>query len=195
MSRPARFRVDPRLATLLGESYRSSEHALKELIDNAWDADATEVHVSLPTAPLTNAPIIIRDDGEGMTTKEVQRDYLHIANDRRSRRGSRTARLDRPVKGRKGIGKFAGLVAAATMIVETRRGGQLTKVVIRKEDLPRDRDLEAIDLPTEVTPCDEEEHGTTITLTDLNQALEFPSPEKLREYWCSNMSAVTTSAL
>lgn len=181
MSRPARFRVDPRLATLLGESYRSSEHALKELIDNAWDADATEVQVSLPTAPLTNTPIIIRDDGEGMTAKEVQRDYLHIANDRRSRRGSRTARLDRPVKGRKGIGKFAGLVAAATMIVETRRGGQLTKVVIRKEDLPRDRDLEAIDLPTEVTPCEENEHGTTITLTDLNQALEFPSPEKLRE--------------
>jgi hypothetical protein len=39
MTRPAQFRVDPRLASLLGESYRSTEQALKELIDNAWDAD------------------------------------------------------------------------------------------------------------------------------------------------------------
>jgi hypothetical protein len=37
------FRVDPRIAEILGESYRSSEQALKELVDNAWDADATKV--------------------------------------------------------------------------------------------------------------------------------------------------------
>ena len=35
MSNTARFRVDPELAVLLGEGYRSSEDALKELIDNA----------------------------------------------------------------------------------------------------------------------------------------------------------------
>jgi hypothetical protein len=37
------FRVDPRIAEILGESYRSSEQALKELVDNAWDSDATKV--------------------------------------------------------------------------------------------------------------------------------------------------------
>lgn len=35
-----RFQVDPRLATLLSQEYSSSERALKELVDNAWDADA-----------------------------------------------------------------------------------------------------------------------------------------------------------
>ena len=40
MTQAAHFRVDPRLASLLGESYRSTEQAIKELIDNAWDADA-----------------------------------------------------------------------------------------------------------------------------------------------------------
>lgn len=46
----ANFKVDPRLASLLGEGYRSTEHALKELIDNAWDAEARAVHVVLPDA-------------------------------------------------------------------------------------------------------------------------------------------------
>jgi hypothetical protein len=40
MSSHANFRVDPRLTSLLGESYRSTEQALRELVDNAWDADA-----------------------------------------------------------------------------------------------------------------------------------------------------------
>jgi hypothetical protein len=46
--RPAQFRVDPRLARLLGENYRSTEQAIKELIDNAWDADAEHVWITLP---------------------------------------------------------------------------------------------------------------------------------------------------
>lgn len=32
------FKVDTRLAILLSENYRSPEKALKELVDNAWDA-------------------------------------------------------------------------------------------------------------------------------------------------------------
>jgi hypothetical protein len=46
----ANFEVDPRLATLLSETYRSTEQAIKELIDNAWDADAENVRVQLPDA-------------------------------------------------------------------------------------------------------------------------------------------------
>ena len=38
-----RFRVDFRLATLLSQEYSSSERALKELVDNALDADAERV--------------------------------------------------------------------------------------------------------------------------------------------------------
>lgn len=36
MSNPAHFSVDPRVATILGENYSSSERALRELVDNAW---------------------------------------------------------------------------------------------------------------------------------------------------------------
>ena len=126
MTKHAQFRVDPRLASLLGESYRSTEQALKELIDNAWDADSEHVWITLPD-PMTAEPIIVRDDGTGMTEREVRSEYLNIANDRRTRKGERTPGKKRAVKGRKGIGKFAGLVAADVMDVETRAREHVTK--------------------------------------------------------------------
>jgi len=127
ISKPAQFRVDPRLAKLLGESYRSTEQAIKELIDNAWDADSEHVWITLPE-PLTINPIVIQDDGSGMTEREVRYEYLNIANDRRTRRGELTLDKKRAVKGRKGIGKFAGLVAADVMEVCTQCRGDSTSL-------------------------------------------------------------------
>ena len=66
----ASFKVNTRLASILGESYRSTELALKELVDNSWDADAENVWITLPE-PLTKNPIIIKDDGSGMTEKQI----------------------------------------------------------------------------------------------------------------------------
>ncbi|NQD96267.1 ATP-binding protein, partial [Pseudomonas sp. CrR25] len=60
------FQVDSRLATLLSQEYSSTEKALKELVDNAWDADAEQVSITLPE-PMSDEPIIIMDDGTGMT--------------------------------------------------------------------------------------------------------------------------------
>lgn len=193
MTTAARFRVDPRLAALLGEGYRSSEHALRELVDNAWDADATNVWVTLP-AGLTAEPVIVEDDGSGMTEAEVRRDYLAVASSRQSRKGDHTVGLRRLVKGRKGIGKFAGLSVAEIMTVETHCRGTRTRLVIRKGDLLTQaaagdgaqsggtdgRDLEAIDLPLEVTTCDPEKHGTRIILEGLSQQFDPPTPERFK---------------
>ena len=88
--------------------YRSTAAALKELISNAYDADATEVLIS------TNYPyysyILCEDDGEGMT-KEAFRE--HFANKgvgtshRRWDGKDRTEKYNRPIIGRLGIGLFA----------------------------------------------------------------------------------------
>ena len=78
MSHPnLRFQVDSRLVTLLSQESSSSERALKELVDNAWDADAEEVTIGLPK-PLSGDPIVIQDDGTGMTEEELRRHYLSI---------------------------------------------------------------------------------------------------------------------
>ncbi len=181
MTKPAHFKIDPKLASLLGEGYRSTEDALKELVDNAWDADAEHVEVVLP-AEMSADPIVISDDGSGMTERDVREEYLHVANDRRSRKGALSIEKKRGVKGRKGIGKFAGLMAADTMVLETRARGTLTRLRITKADLlaAGKRDLDRIDLPIETEPCPPDAKGTRITLTGLARNLSHPSPEKMR---------------
>jgi hypothetical protein len=181
MARSVHFQVDPRLAALLGEGYRTTEAALKELVDNAWDADAQRVWITLPTAPLAAGAIVVRDDGCGMTPKEVEHEYLNIASDRRSRKGQLTPIYKRKVKGRKGIGKFAGLAAADHMRIETTARARTTGVTLDKcALLQAQRDIEKVALPLDEIDAAPDAKGTTITLTSLNQNLDFPSEEALR---------------
>jgi hypothetical protein len=174
------FKVDPRIAEILGESYRSSEQALKELVDNAWDADATRVTIQLP-APLTSEPIVIADNGSGMTAPEVQGEYLHVGRNRRAIRGEKTRKLNRLVKGQKGIGKFAGLMVADQMILSTTARGVCSVFQIRKSELLESkRDLEDYEIAVETHGVEDAGSGTRIELRDLNQNLAFPNPERMR---------------
>lgn len=175
-----RFQVDSRIATLLSQEYASTERALKELVDNGWDADADSISITLPK-PMSDMPIVVEDDGDGMTEEELRRHYLFIASDRRTRRGDRTTKKQRRVKGRKGVGKFAGLMAAAVMQVETWARGRLCGFTLRIEDLAKVEDIEQLPLQLYAEDCDPAKHGTRITLTSLHQGLEFPNPDKLRQ--------------
>lgn len=118
MEKKANFKVDPPSNKAPWRELRSTEQALKELVDNSWNADARAVSITLPD-PMTSDPIVIADDGSGMTEQELRSEYLVVANDRRSRKGECTVHLKRLVKGRKGIGKFAGLMVADLMEIRT----------------------------------------------------------------------------
>lgn len=176
----ARFHVDSRLARLLSQEYSSTEKALKELVDNAWDADADSVSISLPE-PMTDSPIEVTDDGSGMTSEELRRHYLAIASDRRILRGERSANKQRLVKGRKGVGKFAGLMAASEMTLETRTRNVCSSFTLRLKDLATVPDIEQLNIPLTTTPCEPSSRGTKITLTGLHPGLTFPDPKKLRQ--------------
>lgn len=181
MSNSAHFLVDTRLTRLLGETYRSSEAALKELVDNAWDADAQSVWITLPE-PLSGAPLIVRDDGSGMTGRELRGEYLNIASDKRTRTGDRTPKLSRKIKGRKGIGKFAGLTVASELTVSSVARGKRCTLTINKHVLIENGgDLESVPLPFEETEAPGAASGTTIILSQLDDRLNFPTPDRLRE--------------
>ena len=182
MTKSAHFKVDPKLAELLGETYRSVEEATKELIDNAYDADSENVKIQLPDELTPDPKIIIEDDGSGMKENEVRNEYLNIANSRTSRKGNITFSKKRKVKGRKGIGKFSGLMVASQMTIETFASGKKTSLTINKDDLAKaGYDLEKVPLPINVTDCDKTKHGTRITLVGINQNFSFPNPDRLKE--------------
>ena len=102
--------------------YDKVSAVVAELIANSYDADAKDVHVELPLGTelaardaATGEPadkgyaIVVRDDGHGMTPDEARAFYLQVGRDRRDHpeQGSRSRHKQRPVMGRKGIGKLA----------------------------------------------------------------------------------------
>lgn len=180
MMKKLHFQVDSRLATLLSQEYASTEKALKELVDNAWDADAEQVSITLPE-PMSDESIVIMDDGTGMTAQELSSHYLKIASDRRVRRGERTAGKHRPIKGRKGVGKFAGLMAASVMTLATRARGSEVSFTLSLAELEQVADIELLPIAPRIEACSPEQHGTTIILSNLHQGLVYPDANRLRQ--------------
>ncbi len=98
--------------------------AIAELISNSWDADASEVHVSVPLDMAwdpSNADheIRIEDDGIGMNWEMVRDGYLDVGRDRRQAEGTDKSPGGRLLQGRKGIGKLAGFGIADVVEVQT----------------------------------------------------------------------------
>src|SRR4051812_47116420 len=180
MAQSGDFQVQPRIIDLLGRSYTSSEAALKELVANAWDADATRVDIFLPMA-LEGNPIVVKDNGHGMTLGELRSVYLPIGMNRRAKRGP-TTRNGRRVRGRLGIGKFAGFVLASRITVTTVVRGTKSRLALDKNELEArdaaDVDLEQVPLAIEIDNTDEAP-GTTVELSLLRPGLEQPDPRKL----------------
>lgn len=67
------FEVDVNVINHLGVGlYSSTPAALTELVANAWDADASEV---LITVNPEKRSIIIEDDGHGMSADEIKKKF------------------------------------------------------------------------------------------------------------------------
>ena len=127
-------------------------------------------------------PIIVEDNGSGMKTAEVRDEYLNIASPRWTRKGEKTPNKNRLVKGRRGVGKFAGLILASRMELEATAFGFTTRVEVDKELLLRDsKDLEQVQLPFSSKEVDSTLHGTRIILSRLNPNLNLPQPDRFKQ--------------
>lgn len=143
--------------------------------------------VEIPDEAMTNRPIVIKDLGSGMTELELKNEYLFIASDRRKRRGELTHLYRRKVKGKKGIEKFAGLMIADYMKLETWANGQYSYFDISAKELIISLELGKLDLSIKIEDCDPKLKGTQITLNSFKQNLHLPNTDKfksllIREY-------------
>ena len=74
------FVVDSALLSELGERLVETVHlALAELIKNGYDADATEVEVTVMPDHKGRSLITVSDNGTGMTLADVQNYWMRIA--------------------------------------------------------------------------------------------------------------------
>ena len=97
--------------------YSNVPAVLSEVVANSWDADASEVDIEIEPGKIT-----ITDNGHGMTFDEVNEKYLNVGYERRKHDAVRTPQYDRPVMGRKGIGKLSLFSIADTVEVQTVKG-------------------------------------------------------------------------
>jgi len=101
--------------------------AVVELVANAWDAGAKEVHITWPSSD-NEQHFSIVDNGEGMSEKELLSRWRTLAYDRISNQGSLVTVNDKPrtVFGKNGVGRFAGFCFGESYFVETTKNSHST---------------------------------------------------------------------
>ena len=126
MSWPKHLTVDKRIVLLLSAStYENFPRALRELVSNAYDADATTVTIDIQES---KKKIIVTDNGFGMTPDEFDF-FLRIAGQRRSQ--TRTTESGRVRIGQFGIGFLAMFPFCKTVEIESTVAGSPLVFVAR----------------------------------------------------------------
>jgi len=101
--------------------YSNIPAVLAEAVSNAWDADAENVSVKID---LKKKSIVIEDDGHGMSEQDINDKFLRVGYQRREAGEGKTPKFNRPVMGRKGIGKLSLFSIADTIEIQSVRDGQ-----------------------------------------------------------------------
>jgi Histidine kinase-, DNA gyrase B-, and HSP90-like ATPase len=157
--------IDKSHIITIGERlYAESIEFIRELVNNAYDADATLVEVKI-----NDETVEVGDNGTGMD-REGLRQYFNIGSPYKLE-ASRSPVHHRQRIGQFGIGKFATLAACKRFEVTTRKGAFAARIVFDKEDWQASGDT--WHLPLELlAPEARKEEGTTVVLTGLLRRFE-----------------------
>jgi hypothetical protein len=156
------------LITIGERLYSESIDLIRELVNNAYDADATEVHIKM-----THELIEVRDNGTGMDREGLQQ-YFNIGSPEKVLK-SKSPLFHRDRIGQFGIGKFASLSACECFEISTQKGNFAAKVIFDKVEWEKGGDQ--WNLPLQIlVPNKERGNGTTVTLLRLTRTFE---PEEL----------------
>jgi len=112
-----KFEISLSVLNHLGRGlYRNFITVLGEAISNAWDAEAEEVRIYIERDAKN---FVIKDNGNGMTSKDFQDKFLKVGySKRKGEHGSYySSNKKRPYIGNKGIGKLALLSCAEKVSV------------------------------------------------------------------------------
>jgi HSP90 family molecular chaperone len=159
---------EPNVIEHLGvKMYSHTVPALAELIANAYDACATKVEVKLYNNP---HKIVITDDGVGMTFAEINDFYLRIGRNRRSENQSSCEK--RIATGKKGLGKLALFGLGNTFLIETIKDGEKISFTLDYQEIMSCQGH--YEPKFLIEQADINEHGTTITLSNLKKIQDYP---------------------
>ncbi|HAH21122.1 MAG: hypothetical protein A2Y00_00500 [Omnitrophica WOR_2 bacterium GWF2_43_52] len=163
--------VDKSHIVTIGERlYGESIELIRELVNNAYDADAAEVKVTLQ-----EDVIAVEDDGVGMDISGLKQ-YFNIGSSFK-KNNPKSPRFGRERIGEFGIGKFASLSACSHFEVWTKKGDFQAKVIFDKSEWAKSKDKWHI--PLEVEEVDHRlKDGTKVILKGLTKRFDFADVER-----------------
>ena len=158
------------LITIGEQLYSKSIELIRELINNAYDADATEVRVNI-----SKDKIEIIDNGTGMDLEGLKQ-YFNIGSpDKKVHNKSKIYHRERI--GQFGIGKFAALSAGSVFQVLTQCGDFAATVTFDKEEW--ERLPHSWELPMELYSADPaRDNGTTVVISRIKKVFKKEEIEK-----------------
>ena len=173
MSNPYRIDFDVSTIKHLGlQMYATLPPVVGELVANAWDANATQVEITIPETPIDErtSEIILEDNGVGMSDNDIREKYLIFGRDRRESEGrDRTpAPLNRPIMGRKGIGKFSAFGIARQLEIESACDGTVSRFVMDYDRMLANASHRHAEFPS-LEPTGYTTEGTTIRLRRITK--------------------------
>ena len=127
-----KINIDKKVLRILGSQlYGDTPSIIAELVQNAYDADARDVWITISS--LAPSTIVVQDNGIGMTPEEINSRFLNIGQDRRDSYPSSPS--GRKVLGRKGIGKLAVFSLAKIVDVYSVKDGQIAACRLDFDDI------------------------------------------------------------
>ncbi|MEA3272611.1 MAG: ATP-binding protein [Patescibacteria group bacterium] len=157
------------LFTLGEKMYRESIEFIRELVNNAYDADATRVFVMILDNKIT-----VEDDGNGMNIKGMEQFFTIGSEEKKVRNVS--PRFGRKRIGQFGIGKFSALSLTNQFIIQSVKGKFKYSVIFNRAQW-QSSDSWELPIKTELaSPLDKE--GTKIILNKLTKNISISEVEK-----------------
>ncbi|MEW6086777.1 MAG: ATP-binding protein [bacterium] len=163
--------VDKSHIITIGERlYGESIELVRELINNAYDADAACVKVTI-----TDDEIVVEDDGLGMDINGLKQ-YFNIGSCLKKQH-PKSPKFGRNRIGEFGIGKFASLSACSCFEVWTKKGDFQARVIFDKREWEKSKDRWHI--PLEIEEVDHRlKDGTRVTLKGVIKKFNISDVEK-----------------
>lgn len=165
-----KINIDKKVLRLLGaQLYGDTPSIISELVQNAYDADASAVWITInTTSPNT---IIVQDNGIGMTPEEINTRFLNIGQDRRT--AFPTSPSGRKVLGRKGIGKLAVFSLAKIIDIYSVKENQVAACRLDFDDITLNngdpKTLDEYSVPIEDEYLSSTGSGTKIILQEIQK--------------------------
>lgn len=145
---------------------KDSYTAILELVKNSYDADAENVCIKLRFSK-EGTKISIEDDGHGMSFETVTEKWM-VPSTSEKLRQKFSLYKNRPLQGRKGIGRYAASILGDDLFLKTTEKDTLitTELLIDWQEFSSDRKfLEDVDILIESYQQIDSKQGTLLAIT------------------------------